>query len=70
MTVKTDTIFGRSTPSDLIPPSPLPKVGRLLSPKKSQSEPLPSPSQMSMTIDLPQCQEQRRGGEGAKKMSV
>ena len=38
------------------------------SPKKCQSEAPPPP--MSMTIDLPQCQEQRRGGGGPKKMSV
>ena len=43
-----------STPSDFNPP--LPKVG-----------PPPSPlPKMSVTIDLPQCQEQRRGGRGQK----
>ena len=31
-------------------------------PKKCQSEAHPLPPQMSMTLDLPQCQEQRRGG--------
>ena len=44
-------------------PRPLALVGLCFEPssppKKCQSE---APSQMSMTIDLPQCQEQRRGG--------
>ena len=46
------------------PPSP-PEVGHPPpSPKKCQSE--APPPQMSMTIDLPQCQEQPRGGGGER----
>ena len=49
---------GLSTPSDLNPSPP-----RSWSPTRHKNVSLrrPPPPQMSMTIDLPQCQEQRRG---------
>ena len=42
----------------------------LPSQKKCQSEPPPPLPQMSMTLDLPQCQEQLRGGGGPKNVSL